>query len=96
MLILTRKVGERIRITTTDGYIWLTMCDGYIEVDDLSGLEPLKSDMDSNVILHYPDGDVEVVMFETYRTTLNKRIGIIAPDAFLILREELLTPEERL
>ena len=89
MLILTRKLGERVRITVPDGYIWLTMLDGAIMCRMGDGPEGYASLGDA---VYYDIGHdtVEIRLLELRAPSQGHRIGIEAPKDWAILREELI------
>ena len=96
MLILTRKLGERVRITVPDGYIWLTMLDGAIMCRDC-GTEPLYASLGDAVYYDFEKGNetVEIRLLELRAPSSGHRIGIEAPKDWAILREELIGKEAK-
>ena len=94
MLILTRKLGERVRITVPDGYIWLTMLDGAIMCSDC-GTEALYASLGDAVYYDIGHDTVDIRLLELRSTSSGHRIGIEAPKDWCILREELIGKESK-
>ena len=96
MLILTRSIGQRIRINDPNGsYIWLTMGDRSVHVD-AHGL-PVGDMADGGAKIFMPNGDTIIAKWMKHsihsvaKTGLNRPgIGILAPREYGITREELL------
>jgi len=90
MLILTRRIGERVRITNPDGtYIWLTMLDGAIKCD-YDGWESGYASLGDACYFDIGQDTVEIRLLEIRSPSMGHRIGIEAPKDFAILREELI------
>ena len=94
MLILTRRVGERVRIATPSGkHIWLTMLDGAIRCD-CDGWESGYASLGDGCYFDIGQDTVEIRLIEIRSSSAGHRIGIEAPKTFAILREELIgTPK---
>jgi sRNA-binding carbon storage regulator CsrA len=89
MLILTRRIGERVRITTPSGDIWMTMLDGAIKCD-YDGWESGYASLGDACYFDIGQDTVEIRMLEIRSPSMGHRLGIEAPKDFAILREELI------
>jgi hypothetical protein len=96
MLILSRRIGQRVRITTPDGYMWITMGSGFATVmhtgDDLHQWQVSRHSAPLIIGFGPEDGLEQVaIVFKPRRLPRhNDMVGIQAPDGWLILREELI------
>lgn len=96
MLILSRRIGQRVRVISPDGaIIWLTMADRSVFVC-ASGL-PVGDLADGGAKIFMPNGDT--IIAKWFATTIHSEgkhrlncpgIGILAPREYDIKREELL------
>lgn len=101
MLILSRKIGERVRVTTPcNRKIWLEQADGHVLVDS-DGL-PVHVKPDGSLMVIMPSGErikvqhtVKSVRAYTREPMDRAGIGITAPFEYAILREELIGTEGR-
>jgi sRNA-binding carbon storage regulator CsrA len=90
MLILTRRIGERVRIATPDGkQIWLTMLDGAIKCD-YADWESGYASLGDACYFDIGQDTVEIRLLEIRSPSMGHRLGIEAPKDFAILREELI------
>lgn len=95
MLILGRKLGERVRIETPCGsFIWVTMGDRRVYADAphcrMYNLDngAIKIEFGSDVITTCY---MEKTIHAASKTLMNRHgIGIDAPRDYMILREELI------
>lgn len=96
MLKLGRNPGERTRIECPDGsFIWVTQGIGCCTVEQ-DGLAPLIADYESDVYIDLPCGGEIQIQYNPYNPKhSNLKIGIQAPQAYLILREELIDQHQR-
>lgn len=98
MLILSRRIGQRIRIRDPDGWICWCWIDsiGSVTVSHNGRMDA------SNKHRIYHDGDPLTIVYKpmTYRDSVGKErkshgIGIAAPFEYNIAREELLDEDEQ-
>lgn len=96
MLILSRRIGQRVRILTPcNRTLWLEQADGHVLIDS-DGL-PVQVKPDGSLMVIMPSGDRIKVQYTTKSVksqTLEPLdrigIGITAPIEYKILREELI------
>ena len=90
MLWLTRKPGQRVKITCPDGHdIWLTMRDRWIDCER-SGIVDVAS-TDSAAYYDIGQDTIEIMLRLAQSVGQHHSIGIDAPKSYHIMREELLT-----
>ena len=94
MLILTRKLDERIRILCPDGKeIWITAKAGYLECEDDEGIL-IASPYTGSVYYDFEKEGEDPVEVEIVYRGINRygqyKVGIIAPMEYKIAREELI------
>lgn len=93
MLILTRRIGERIMVSTPIGILWITMDMGHATCND--GRGEMTVSPDSGPLVYYYDADELVIVFKPRKVPRhNDGIGITAPRDWVILREELMDRPE--
>ena len=95
MLILTRKIGERIRVETPAGDIWLTMLDGAVRCDMGEG-EPQFAAIGDGVYYDVGREFAEIRLLEMRSPSMGHRLGIEAPRGWSVLREELIGKPRKL
>jgi len=100
MLILSRKIGERVKVTTPcNRVIWIEQADGHVLINSdgfpvrttKAGVQIISVGYDRIAVFH-TDKSVQSV---TRKPLDRKGIGIAAPYEYAIIREELIGTEGR-